>query len=385
MAEFTTPVFLQNHSPEEVHALMKRVLPDDLDMSPGGHAYNLTIATALAIAEVCEFVLPEVIKLIFPEYSYGEFVDAHARVNGMSRRPAHAASGKLTITGTPNAVIPAGTLFSTAAVNDEPSVDYKNLKAATIPVAGSVTVDVECTQAGTIGNTIENTIVFVSSRITGITAVTNEEPMTGGTEEEDDESLIGRIVEFNKIQSESYVGNASDYARWAMSVPGVGSATVIPAQDNSGLVTITITDANGDPATEQLCTSVYNYIMRPDSPNERLAPVNALLKVIPPATMQISIKATVELSEGATLEAVKAAYMAQLVLYLPVAMDDGEIKYSRVAAALTAVEGANDYTDLQIGLKVDNAVSYGTSNIPVTSNQLPIINAEDLILSAGTV
>ena len=385
MAEFVTPVFLQNHSPEEVHALMKKVLPDDLDMSQGGHAYNLTIATALAIAEVCEFVLPEVIKLIFPEYSYGEFVDAHAKVNGMARRPAHAASGSLTITGTPNVVIPAGTRFSTAAVNDEPSVDYKTLEAATIPASGSVTVDVECTQAGIIGNTIENTVILVSSRITGITAVTNEEPLTGGTEEEDDESLIGRIVEFNKSQGESYVGSASDYKRWAMSVPGVGSATVISAQDTSGLVTITITDANGDAATEQLCTSVYNYIMRPDSPGERLAPVNALLKVTPPATMQISIKATVELSDEATLESVRTAYMAQLALYLPVALDDGEIKYSRVAAALAAVEGANDYTDLQIGLKVGDAVSYGTSNIPITSNQLPIIDAEDLILSAGTV
>ena len=385
MAEFETPIFLQNHSPEEVHELMKKVLPDDLDMSPGGHAYNLTIATALVIAEVCEFVLPEVIKLIFPEYSYGEFVDGHAKVNGMTRRSANAASGKLTITGEPNAVIPAGSMFSTAAVNDEPSVDYETLEAATIPESGSVTVAVECTQAGIIGNATENTILLVSSRLTGITAVTNEEPLTGGTEEEDDESLIERIVEFNKSQGESYVGSASDYKRWAMSVPGVGSATVISAQDTSGLVTIIITDANGDPATEQLCTSVYNYIMKPDNPNERLAPTNAYLKVTPPTTMQISIKATVELADEATLEAVKTAYMAQLALYLPVALDDGEIKYSRVAAALAAVEGANDYTDLQIGLKVGETVTYGTSNIAITSNQLPTIDAEDLILTSGTV
>ena len=385
MAEFTTPVFLQNHSPAEVHDLMKRILPDDLDLSQGGHAYNLTMPTALVIAEVCEFVLPEVIKLIFPEFSYGEFLDGHARGKGMTRRVATAASGELTITGSPNTVIPAGSLFSTAAVNDEPSVDYKTLEAATIPEAGSVKVAVECTQTGIIGNTPENTIVLVSSRLTGVTAVTNEKPLTGGTEEEDDASLIERIVEFDKSQGESYVGSASDYKRWAMSVSGVGSATIIPAKDTSGLVTIIITDSNGDPATEQLCTSVYNYIMSPDAPNERLAPTNAILKVEPPATMQISIKATVELTDEATLEAVKTAYMAQLALYLPIALDDGEIKYSRVAAALAAVEGANDYSDLQIGLKVGETVTYGTSNIAITSNQLPVIDAEDLILTSGTV
>ena len=385
MAEFNVPVFLQNHSPEEVHALMKRVLPPDIDMSAGGHAYNLTIATALVVSEVCEFVLPEVIKLIFPEYSYGEFADGHARGKGLSRRPATAASGTLTITGTPSLIIPKGSLFSTAAVNNEPSVDYITLATVTIPESGTVSVDVECTKSGIIGNTSANTIVLVSSRITGITSVTNEEPLTGGAEEEDDESLIARIVEHNKSQGESYVGSAYDYKRWAMSVAGVGNATIIPAQDTSGLVTIILTDSNGEPANDQLCTAVYNHIMRPDAPIERLAPTGAQLSVEAPATMQISVKATVELADEVALEAVKTDYMARLALYLPEALEAGEIKYSRVCAVLSATEGVEDFTDLQIGIRVDGAVTYGTSNIEVTDDQLPIIAAADLILTAGTV
>lgn len=385
MAEFETPAFLQNHSPAEIHARMKEILPADIDMSQGGHAYNLTMPTALVVAEICEFVLPEVVKLIFPEYSYGSFTDGHARVKGMSRRAARPASGEITITGTPNVVIPAGSMFSTAAVNDQPSVDYRTLAVVTIPESGVISADVECTQTGVIGNTPENTIVLVSSSLKGVTAVTNEKPLTGGTEEEDDASLIARIVEYNKSQGESYVGSPSDYKRWAMSVPGVGSATVISAKDTSGTVTIIITDANGDPATEQLCTAVYNYIMSPDAPNERLAPTNAILKVEPPSTMQISIKATVVLAEETTLESVKTAYMAQLALYLPVALSEGEIKYSRIWGALSATEGVSDHTDLQIGLKVGETVTYGTSNIAITSNQLPTIDADDLILTVGTV
>lgn len=385
MAEFVSPSFLENNSPDEVFERMKSIMPKDIDLSEGSHAWNLTRPTALVVAELCEFILPEVIQLIFPEYSYGEILDGHAKGKGMIRRAATAASGELTITGSPNTVIPAGSLFSTAAVNGESSVDYKTLEAATIPESGSVYVTVECTKTGIVGNTTENTIVLVSSRLTGITVVTNEEPLTGGTEEEDDASLIERIVEYNKSQGESYVGSVSDYKRWAKSVDGVGSATVFPAQDTSGLVTIIITDLNGDPATEQLCTSVYNKIMRPDNPNERLAPINALLKVSPPTTMQISIKATVELTDEATLEAVKTAYMAQLALYLPAALEEGEIKYSRVWAALSATEGVNDFSNLQIGLKVGGTVTYGTSNIAITSNQLPTVDADDLILSSGTV
>lgn len=382
---FETPFFLKNHSPREVHDLMKMVLPEDLDLSPGGHGFNFTMPTAFVIAELCEFVLPEVIKLIFPAWSYGEFLNYHAWDRRMIRKAASEATGELTITGTVGLVIPKGSLFSTASVNNAPSVDYETLEEATIPDSGSVTVEIKCTQDGIIGNTGVNTIIMVSSSLTGITAVTNQEAVTGGTEEEDDESLRQRIEEYDHSQGDNYVGSAADYKRWATSVDGVGSATVVPAQDTSGLVTIILTDANGDPATEQLCTSVYNHIMRPDNPNERLAPVNALLKVQPPHTMEIGITATVELTEDATLESVKTAFMAQLALYLPVALDEREIKYTRVVAALASTAGANDFSGLQIGLKDGDTISYGTSNIAITSSQLPTINLDDLILTSGTV
>ena len=385
MAEFETPIFLQNHSPAEVHALMKQVLPADIDTSQGGHAYNLTMPTALVIAELCEYVLPEVIKLIFPDTSYGTFVDRHAKARGMTRRPAVEAIGSLTITGAAKTVIPAGSIFSTASVNEQPSVDYETLEAVTIPESGTVTVDIRCTQSGVIGNTTENTIVLVSSRLTGIRSVTNEESVTGGTEKETDASLIQRISAFDNSQGDSYVGNVSDYKRWAMEVSGVGSATVIPAQDDTGLVTIIITDSNGAAATEQLCEAVYNHIMSPDDLDARLAPINAFLSVVPPATLQISIKVTVELVDGYTLESVKTAFMTRLANYLPVALDEKEIKYTRVAAVLAATEGVNDFAGLQIGLKTGDTVSYGTSNIPISNTQLPAIEAEDLILTSGTV
>lgn len=385
MAEFITPDFLENHSPDEVFGKMKTILPADIDLSEGGHGWNMTRPTALVIAKLCEYTLPEVIKLIFPEWSYGTFLDAHAKTSGMTRRAAIAATGELTITGISGTIIPAGSVFSTAAVNDEPSVDYKVVKTVVIPTSEEVTVDIQCTKAGVIGNTPKNTIVMMPRRIAGVKSVTNPEAVTGGTEEEDDASLIQRIMEYEQSQGDSFTGSVADYKRWATSVAGVGSATVIPAQDDTGLVTIILTDANGDPATEHLCKSVYNHIMKPDTPEERLAPCNACLSVEPPATMAISIKATVELEDGATLEAVKAAYVARLSAYLPVAMDDGEIKYTRLVAALAATEGANDFSDLQFGIKTDGEVTYGTSNIAVTSIQLPTIEADDLILTNGVV
>lgn len=385
MAEFVTPSFLENSSPADFFAIMQGVLPEDIDLSEGGHAYNMTWPTALIAGEICEFHLLEVVKLIFPEFSFGEYLDGHAKARGVTRRAATAATGEITITGAEGTVIPAGSTFSTAAVNDEPSMDYRTLATVTIPASGSVTVRVQCTQTGTAGNTPVNTIVLVGGKNTGITGVTNEAAVTGGTEAEDDESLRSRIEEYDKSQGDSYTGSVADYKRWATNVPGVGEATVIPANDDTGLVTIIITDAAGQPATEELRNAVYNYIMRPDAPAERLAPVNANLSVVAPATIAICIKATVELEAEATIESVTADFLNRLALYLPVALDEGEVKYTRVAAVLAATEGANDFTDLQIGYKVDGAATYGTANIAIETNELPTVAASDLILKAGTV
>ena len=385
MAEFNIPQFLQNHSTDEVHNKMKSILPADLDVSEGGHAWNMTRPTALVVAEVCEFVLPEVVRLIFPEWSYGEFLDGHARARSITRRAATAASGDLTITGTPNTVIPAGSLFATAAVNEEPSVDYETLEEITIPESGIATVRIQCTQTGTIGNTPANTIVLVGGRINGITAVTNENEITGGTEEEDDESVIERIVSYDRSQGDSFTGSVADYKRWATSVAGVGEATVIPANDSSGLVTIILTDSNGSAANEALCEAVYNYIMSPNNEGERLAPVNAYLSVIAPATIEVGVSAVIEIESTTTIEAVKAAFLAKLETYLPVALDEGEIKYSRVAAALSATEGVYDFNDIQIGIKDGETITYGTANIPIYEAMLPTIKEENLTLTVGSV
>lgn len=379
---FQTPGFLLNCSAEDFFGQMKAILPSDIDLSEGSHAWNFLMPTALAAAEICEFRLIEAVKVMFPEYSYGEFLDGHAKARGISRRAANPAAGEITIMGIPETVIPAGSLFATVAVNDEPSVDYETLEEVKIPESGSVKVEIRCTQGGTIGNTTANTIVLVGSRLTGITGVTNEKEVAGGTEEEDDESMKSRILEYDKSQGDNFVGSASDYKRWATSVDGVGEATIITPQDDSGLVTIVLTDANGSAATEQLCESVYNYIMRPDSPGERLAPVNAFLTVVPPSTMAISIRAVVEPEEGATVESVKIAFASRLAAYLATAMDEKEIKYTRIAAALSATDGVNDFSGLEMCVK---GGEYGTGNIPITTTQLPEVSAENIEITVGTV
>lgn len=384
--EFIIPTFLQNNTTDDIYETMRSILPEDIDSSEGSHTWNLLMPTALTVASLYEYVLPQVVQLIFPEWSYGAYLDAHARTRGMTRKAATAAEGSVTVTGQAGTNIPAGTTFSTSSLNsDDPAMSYATLAAATIPVIGSITVEVECTEAGTAGNTGPGTIIFLSSDVVGITEVTNDAAVSGGTDEETDEALRERIVEYDTTMSDSYVGNATDYRRWAMSVPGVGTASVISPTNNSGIVTIVLIDSNGNPASEDLCTDVYNYIMSPSNEYSRLAPINANLSVVSPTVVTIAVSATVELIDGAELADVSAAFLAALETYMPEALADQEVKITRVGAILSSISGVNDFSTLRIGTVTGGTPTYGTINITLGSAELPSVSAANIVLTAGTV
>lgn len=371
------PEFLQNKSTDEIHTQMLDFMPSDIDKSQGQHPYNYTRPTAMIASELCQQTLPEIIKLIFPMYAYGEWLDYHAQMRGISRRPATASSGSLQLTVTKNANIPVGSQFSTASVDGQPSVVFETTQGKYNLPEGTVEVPVKCTQTGIVGNVIAGTVIFKLSQLSGVTAVTNPEAITGGTEEEDDDSLRARIVSLDQSQSVSYVGSVADYKRWSLEVPGVGGVTVIPAQDDSGLVTLVITDSNGDPANEEICQNVYDYIMSPADPELRLTAPNVKLSVIPPTITELSISATVEVGTGSSLEAIKSTFIQEVQVYLDTARSDGEVRYTQIGKILAGVPGVYDYDALTL--------NSGATNISITNTQLPQVTSDSVLLTQGVV
>ena len=242
---------------------------------------------------------------------------------------------------------------------------------------GTTEVPVKCMQTGTAGNVIAGTVIFKLSQLSGVTAVTNPEAITGGTEEEDDDSLRARIVSLDQSQSVSYVGSVADYKRWSLEVPGVGGVTVIPAQDDSGLVTLVITDSNGDPANEEICQNVYDYIMSTADPELRLTAPNVKLNVIPPTITELSVSVTVEVGTGSSLEAIKSAFIEAVQAYLDTARSDGEVRYTQIGKILAGISGVYDYDALTL--------NGGTTNISITNTQLPQVTSDSVLLIQGVV
>ena len=283
--ELELPDFLNNSSEEEIHEKMLSNLPEDIDKSEGGFPWDFTRPTAIEIAELKEYVLVEVLKSLSPvtcEESY--LLDYHADGRGLVRRESVNATGYVTVTAKAGLVIPLGYGFSTEADDEGNTIDFVTTEEVTVDSLGNAKIPIEAAEGGSASNVGVNTIVLHTGDETGelldeIISVTNEEAVTGGLDEEDDDTLRERIVEYDRSHDISYVGNVADYKRWALSVPGVGAVTVIPAKDDSGIIKIILMDQNGVPASKQIQDAVYDYIMRPDSESDRLAPTIAVLEI----------------------------------------------------------------------------------------------------------
>lgn len=369
--ELELPDFLNNSSEEEIHEKMLSNLPEDIDKSEGGFPWDFTRPTAIEIAELKEYVLVEVLKSLSPvtcEESY--LLDYHADGRGLVRRESVNATGYVTVTAKAGLVIPLGYGFSTEADDEGNTIDFVTTEEVTVDSLGNAKIPIEAAEGGSASNVGVNTIVLHAGDETGelldeIISVTNEEAVTGGLDEEDDDTLRERIVEYDRSHDISYVGNVADYKRWALSVPGVGAVTVIPAKDDSGIIKIILMDQNGVPASKQIQDAVYDYIMRPDSESDRLAPPNAVLEITVPETVVVNISAVVYLREaeiGDVQNDLKAALQSYL---LNVSSNDSAVRISAINSILGAVSGIYDYDSVQI-----NGVS---KNVDLESGQMPVL------------
>lgn len=381
--EFESPDFLKNQSVNEIQQNMMNNLPDDIDKSEGQYPWMFTVPTAIEKSQMVQFQLVELLKLAFPQFSYGNFLDLHGQTKGITRNSATHAAGLITITGKEGTYIKSGVQFGTEATDTTSNIIFNTTEDGTIPATGSVDVAVKANEAGAEGNVMKNTITLMVNPIKGITSITNSDNLTGGTEEESDEDYRNRILEYDATQGSSFVGNISDYERWATDGTGVRSVIITPPSDDTGTIEIALlenTDGEAIPNSnpEPYKTRVINKIMSPDNPEERLAPINAQINVIGTTAVNIYIKANVETDGTKTVAQISSDFVSKIKDYYQTAIVQGEVKYSVIGSLLSITSGVYDYTNLLI--KKDSG-AYSTSNITLTTHESPITNSESVVLT----
>ena len=364
--DYTPPATLADIDDEAIHARMLANLPRDIDTTTGGFAHEFTRPASILAADIM-IDINEAIQIFFPRWSYGIWLDRHAESDGLTRRAACAAVGNLTITGVAGTTIKAGSLFATPSVTeDDENIEFAVLEDVTIGEDGTAVATVECTQTGTIGNVPSDSITLMSSPISGVESVTNQDDFTGGTEEESDDDLRERIALIDQQSEAMGVGSVADYTRWALEVSGVGGVIVLPewAGKGTGTVKLLLSGTDGQPAGEDICAAVYAHIMgTDDDPLLRKAPIGAILTVDSITTLSLTISATITISDS-SVQSVESEFAKLIKSYFAIAAEEGIVRYTRVGALLTETPGVTDYENLLL--------NGSTGNINLASGQMPV-------------
>ncbi len=364
--DFTYPDFVEGTSAEEIQQRMMNSLPEDIDGMPGGFPYDFTMPTAIEKSEIINFHLVRTLMLMFPQWAWDDWLDLHGQQIGLERHAATCASGEITITGTAGTVFPAGFVVCTPATDTSSSVLFSLDEETTIPESGSVKAAITAVEAGTASNVSAGMVIIMSKPVDGIASITNEEAITGGTDRETDDAFWERIDETNASHGTSYIGNDTDFIRWAKEVSGIGDCIVTQAWNGPGTVKLSLIDTNGDPANSALCAAVYDHIISPNDRSARLmAAGSAELTVAPADTVTITYSCkNLEYDSTATTKAlIISGFKAALQEYYATAKDEDEVKYNQAHALLTAVTGVLDFADFKI--------AGGTANVPLAESEFP--------------
>jgi uncharacterized phage protein gp47/JayE len=354
--EFEMPDFLQNNSADEIHERMMNNLPDDIDDMPGGFPYDFTKPSALEKEEFINYHLVRALMIAFPQYAWDEWLDLHGQQVGLARKEPEYAYGKVRVTGTAGTKITAGTVFCTPATDTGPSIEFASEEDAEIGEDGTVFIPVSAVEAGTGSNVAANTVVIMAKPDKAITEVINPEEITGGTERESNDDYYDRIAaEYDN--SLTYLGNDSDYERWAKEA-GAGDCIVVAADKDPGVVKLVLVDGNGQPANEKLVQDVYNYIVSPDDRTARLLPTACAKLICEPATtVKVNYTITGLVFDSSTsIEQIEEDFTSAVKAVYTKAKKDSILRYNDVRPIISEITGVTDFDTFLMDGEIANII-----------------------------
>lgn len=196
----------------------KELFGEDIDISeltPLGKFIRINAFDLAEAEEEAEYIYYS----IFPNSATGVSLDRLCAFVGITRNPATAAEHKVKVTGTSGYVVPIGFLVGTVS-----GINFYNIEDTEIGETGECEILVCCTQTGTAGNIMSESIVQIVNPTIGITGIKGVEVVTEGYKDETDYELRKRFG-----QAREGAGACTEAAIRAalMRIPTVTSAGVI--------------------------------------------------------------------------------------------------------------------------------------------------------------
>jgi uncharacterized phage protein gp47/JayE len=291
-----------------------------------------------------------------PDTADEEILDRWADIWDVIRRPAIAATGNVTFTGTNGSIIPAGTTLQRSD-----GAEYTTSAEVTI-ASGTATAAVTAAEAGSAGNADAAVALSFASPVSGVSsaAAVSAGGLTQGAEAETDTSLRARVIA--RIQQPPHGGAKFDYLEWVLD------------QELHG---IEVTNGWIEPLGMGLGTVIVRFMMYdtyadgiPQSAD--VAAVQAAIDLVRPVTADVTVAAPVALTVNFEISglspstsAVQAAIEAELAdLFRREAEPGGTILISHIREAISIAAGESDHVLVSPAANVEA----DTGEIPVVGS-----------------
>ena len=293
-----------------------------------------------------------VTRQAFPQTAEGEYLDYHAQLRSLERKPALPAQGTVRFTAGEAAqsdrAIPEGTVCMTAGL-----VRFATTQAAVLP-AGELTVDVpvQALEPGTAGNVSAQTVVSMAVAPMGIASCTNPQAFAGGADGEGDEELRARILDtFRRLPNGA---NAAFYEQGALSFDQVAAATVIPRPRGVGSVDVIVSTLAGTPG-EELLEQLQDYFEQ-----RREIAVDVQVKAPTPVTVNVAVQ--VKAKGGWDKTQVLDQVEETLEGWFDGKLLGQDVLLARLGSLIYGCDGVENY-----------AVSAPAADLAVDADQLPVL------------
>lgn len=335
-------------TPEVIKQRIFDAIQTDIDTSEGSYTDALVSPVALEFWKIY-MTLNGLLPIVYPDETSGAYIDKKCAYYGIERKQGLKASVTLAVTGKNDATVPKGTVF----------LSPENLRFLTDTEAvirdGTALIPATAAEPGAKYNVAAGQITKNLSALAGISAVTNPEPASGGTDAETDASLIKRL--YARLQNAATSGNANHYKQWALEVNGVGAAKIKPLADGPGTVTVLIASADMGPVDSVTVAACAKHI-------EELRPIGAAVTVKTVSGLAIHVAATLSIDAGTTIAQVQSDFEAALTAYLrTLSFEQYTVPYTKIGYLLAGIDGVLDYANLTI--------NGGTSYIAIEEEQVP--------------
>jgi len=264
---------------------------------------------------------------------------------GVERDPGAQATAAVRVTvlqRTGSVNISAGTIFQLVRADTEETIEFETTEDVTVVPATSreAVIAVQVNEIGDSANDIPaGSSLETDGEVDGLESARLETAVTGGRNEESDESFLGRASALLSRQT-STLATPEHFQYAALEVVGVGRALVLdlynpaaPGEVSTGHVTVAVADEQGEPLTEAQKLTVQEYL-------EERAIASIVVHVIDPTYTTVDIQITVLPAEGFMPDVVQAGVQDIIAAWLSPATWPWAPAASTYQAAAVATQSA---------------------------------------------